>query len=737
MSHTPKLNINRVLFIVFPFFLLPLNAQLAIKNGVSLPASDTLWGLIVFAEVDYNNGPCPKNLTDPYQSNWPKRLDGTTGLPPMADFFFNQDINVWNKGYITNYYHTASFGNYVILGDYIPEVVTVPCHKIQPYGMGLNQVLEVLKNKNPNDTTLITKHGFPLNRFDNWTITKSGEPKIKKPDGRVDLIYIIWRNNRFIAGYGTGDNAGYGVTQTSGIPFKNMKGVNNVTSYLNAYSDSANFHITIAEHLHGIFGGNNWHSGGGRGIHTFLATPYNFGVTAQLAATMQAVCGWDRWMMDWKNPKKKYLVSAFDLIGKEINTEKYSIDVFPQGGEYLLRDHVSTGDAIQIKLPFIEWKKNGDVKNQYLWIEYHALKTRFDRYYVEDCADNHQGKYPKGTPGIYAYIQVGKDIKEGDNSINSSSPSHPNGLASWLLPLTAEGNYDFSYRWDKIHPGAMICGSWNNRSLPVDKDLSISNPFTGYSDLYRFEDTNHDGILYSGDDLQPGLSIMLGDSVWFNYHCAGDWMDAFSFATGQTKISISTNPAPVPVYTYTYDYESNKPYFKKNDPTSSYENRTIWLNGLSIEILDEGIYLNDETAIKIKIRWDDFSVYKNVRWCGNIVQSPHPFNQQLPSLILEKGKSIVLDRSLSPTQHQAYPISDPEEVWFSDTTEYTLKTGAIMELKEKSSIILMNGSRLILEKGSTLRMNSKSKIIVNKGSQLLQKNGAVIERYKNAKIIYR
>lgn len=737
MFQYSKVNIYLLSFIVYVGFLTSAPAQLAIRNGVTLPASDTLWGLIVFAEVDYSMGPCPNNLTDPYTTNWARHLDGTTSPPPMADKFFDQYIDGDLGGYITEYYHQASFGKYVIMGDYLPEVVSVPCNKIQPYGNGLHQVLSILKDKNPQDTTLYTQHGFPLNRFDQWTITKPGEPKVKKPDGKIDLIYIIWKNNRYIAGYNTGDNAGYGVSPAPGIPFKNMKGVNNVTSYLNAFSDNAGFHITVAEHLHGIFGGNNWHSGGGRGIHTFLATPYNYGVTAQLAATMQVVCGWDRWMMYWQNPKKKYLTSACDEYGNEINTENFSQEDFPGGGTFLLRDFVTTGDAVRIKLPYINWTKKGDIKNQYLWLEYHAMNTRYDQYYVEDCADNDNGKFPLGTPGLYAYIQVGKDQREGGNEINSSSPADPNALASWLLPVTAEGNFDFTYRWDKVHPGAMICGSWNNRSLPVDKTQSTPNPFTGYSDLFRFEDTNHDGILYSGDDLQPGLSVMLGDSVWFNYHCAGDWMDAFSFATGHTKLSISTNPAPVPVYTYAYDYERNIPYYKKNEPGSSFENRTIWLNGLSIEILDEQSAVQGENAIRIKIRWDDFHVSSNVRWCGNIVQSPHPFMPGSPSLVLEKRKTILIDRSHTPIQHLAYPLGDEDGFWFSDTTVYTLLSGAVMELNEKSSVILASGSRFILEKGSILRMKPKSKLVVNKGCELLVKEGAVIERDKNAKIIYK
>jgi len=736
MFQFPKINILTLFFIVQGLCSPKITAQNAIRNGISLPASDTLWGLVVFAEVDYSQGPCPKDLTDPYNSNWPKRLNGTTGLPPMADKYFDQYIGGEFGGYITEYYHQASFGSYVLLGDYLPDVVSVPCNMIRPGGDGLDQVLTLLDTLG-DDTTLYTRHGYSLRHFDGWTMTPAGIPKIKKPDGKADLIYIIWRNNRFVAGYNTTDNSGYGVSPTAGKKFKNMKGVNNVTSYLSAFSNNAGFHITIAEHLHGIYGGNHWHTGGGRGVHTFLCTPLNYGVTAQLAATMQAVCGWDRWMMNWKNPGKKFQVSAYDASGQETDTENFSVSTFPEGGDFLLRDHVTTGDAIRIRLPYIDWQKEGDVKNQYLWLEFHELKTRYDKYYVESCADNNDGAFPNGTPGLYAYIQVGKDVREGGPEIHSPRPSHPNGLASWLYPLTAEGNYDFTYRWDKKHPGAMICGSWNNPSLPVDKTQSEPNPFTGYSDLYRFEDTNFDGKLYQDDNLQPGLSVMLGDSVWFNYHAAGDWMDAFSFATGKYKLSVATNPAPVPVYTYAYDLEQNRPYFKKDSKESSYENRTIWLNGLSIEILDEQSQVNGSPALRLRIRWDDYLVNESVRWCGNIKLSPNITDATKPSLVLDKRRQILLDRGRSPTQHLAYPFPDTTEIWFTDTTVFTVLSGSVIEMGERSSVILQNGSRLILESGSRLSMEPGARIVVNRGCSLEIRNGAVIDRKKNARIIYK
>ncbi|MCZ2442229.1 MAG: hypothetical protein LC101_00380 [Flavobacteriales bacterium] len=730
MANITNLRRFLIYLILFKWISLTAVAQLSIHHGVTLPTRDTIRALIIFAEVDYADGPCPKDFPDEFLGQWTILPDGSRGLPENAGVYLDPFITSKPYGYITSYYYEASFGQYVLLGDYLPYVVSVPCHQIKQ-GLNLDQTLRII-NQKMQGQPIITTHGIPLSAFDNWSEAPAGEPKLKKPDGKIDLVYLIWRNNRFLNGYNTWDNSGYGVTPVRGIPFGGMQGVNNAASYNNSWGDEHGFNITIAEHLHAIFGGNHWHSGGGRGIHTFLAIPYNYGLTGQLEATMQAVCGWDRWMMQWKNPEKKYLISALDTSLTEQNTEYFSLNNNPDGGLLYLRDHVKTGDAIRIRLPFLNWQKEGDVKNQYLWLEYRDFTTRFDQYMniAEECSD-HYDEYPSGTPGLYAYIQVGKDQREGKD-IYSARPASPNGLASWLLPLTAEGNYDFYYRYDKIPDPLPGCGSWGNTTLPLERSKSKPNPFTGHSDLFRITDSNHDGLLYSGDDLQPGLADMLGDSVWFNYHRNGDKDDAFCFKNKKTKLSISTNPSPVPVYTYAADLEYNRFYFTDGSTKSQFENRTIALNGLSIEIVKE---YRQEGAILIRIRWDDYIVNNSVRWCGNIELHPHVFDTMLPSLSITKGKIILLDRSQSPTYHTNKGRMNNSEYWFSDTTQFRALTGAYIQMQAKSRIELKNGSHLILDDGALLEMGKGSRIIIEKGSDLLQQPNAKIVKGKGAKII--
>lgn len=721
-----------VVTILLICFLQQSHAQLAIKNGVSLPTRDTLYALIVFAEVDFESGGCPNNLKENFKGIWPKDKNGKTLTPKFADEFFDLDLNEGQKptGFITTVYHEASFGQYVLLGDYMPNVVTVPCNELRPGNNGVNQILKQLDSWPSKNGTLYSKHGFPLSHFDNWTGVKQGIEKLKEKDGRVDLLYIVWRNNRMLTSSNTRDGSGYGVAKNRGKPFKNMDGINNMASF-NVSSDAhtAKF-ITVAEHLHGIFGGNQWHSGGGRGMHTFLNPPGSYGLTGQMSTTMQAACGWDRWMMEWKRNDKRFITSANNEVGIEMNTEDISIETFPNGGTFILRDFMEYGDALRIKLPHIDWKEKGDVKNQYLWIENRQMKYQVDELYGNDCSDSRNGEFPRGTPGIYCYLQVGKDQKEGGTEIYTGSAVYRNGLASPFFPLTGEGNYDFRWRYDMVQEGNYkIDCNWDNSNLPKDVKRSKPNPFTGNSDLFCSEDYNKDGKMGSGDTVYLGLSELIGDSVVHNYHMSGDWEDAFSSASGKMELSLSTNPAPVPVYTYGSNWEYHR-YTIKDGVLPSFENRKIWLNGLKITFEE----LGDE-KIKVAFVWDDYRITKDVRWCGDINLSPNDFDAAMPSLLIEGKRTVHIDRGESATYHEAVG-KDKKGNWiFADTTKFTATDGAIIRLEPKSKMIVDADSKFVLKKGAKLEMQKGSCILVKANAELVIEDGAEVDIAKGARII--
>lgn len=701
----------QLIFFLFIIIDLPLTAQLSIENGVSVPSRDTLYTLIVYAEVDFSQGGCPNDLPDNLNGPWPKDEKGKTLLPENANYFFDAVASNNPKGAITHYYQTASFNQYIMLGDYLPEVISLPCSEITNGGSGLAEISKKV-NELFKDSLLESTNGIPLKYFDRWTPTPAGQKKIKQADGKIDLLYIIWRNNRFITGPTTLDYSGYGVALTNGDKFLQFKGVNNSASFNCTIMNARAEVITIAEHLHGIYGGNHWHSGGGRGQHTFMMHPASWGLTGQFGAAMQTPCGWDRWMINWKPADKKHFISALNNEGKEIDSDLI-IDTNKHSQIFVLRDFISSGDAVRIKLPHINWQKDGDVKNQYLWLENHQMKDSLDRWCESDCNDTKNGEYPKGTPGIYAYIQVGKDVKEGGSEIYSGNHSSPNGLAGWMYPLSAEGNYDFDFVADSIQEGRWLACNWMNPNIPINKTTSLPNAFTGFNDLGSLYDSNHDSILLKGDQLRTGLSEIEDGKVVHHRQDNGDWEDAFSFRTQKTEISLSTNPAAVPVYTYTSDYEYSR-FFAMNGNTASYENRSIWLNGINIHILEE----RNNGDIVVEIKWDDYQIKNDVRWCGNIVLSKNDFDEKSPSLLLQKRKTITLSIGNTPVLHTPAK-NNPRYMGWNEHTVLKAEQNAVIQLKAFSKIIVEKDCTLELQEGVNLKLGWGAKIIIQKGGNFI------------------
>jgi hypothetical protein len=730
---------NKLLIIFILFLTNTLLGQetLKIKNGVSVPTRDTIYGLIIFAEVDFSEGGCPcgDTLPDDFgkRSSWPKK-DGKTLIPNDAHTYLNSSIEEFfiDPAYITDIYYQASYGEYVMLGDYFPEVITVKCNEVRRGNDGVNLIINKLNELPDSNGTLYTARGFPLEHFDRWTSTNQGLPKIKDPDGRVDMFYVIWKNNRFLNSCHTQGNAGFGLSASRGIPLKNLEGINTRASYNAVNSAPSGYTIMLMEHMHGIFGGNHWHSGGGEGFHSVIAIPSNYGLTAQFDTPMRTFCAWDRWMMDWQG-NREYLISALDEEGNmEVNTETISINTHKDGLTIILRDFKTTGDALRIKLPHIDYEKDG-IKNQYIWFENRRMKNRFEQYLSNECS-NRLSAYPNGTPGIYAYHQIGKDVKEGGNEIYATFPySHPNALGSYLVPFNAEGNYDYHFRRDLLVPASpnLGCGHWGNANIPIHRSKNLDNPLTGFNDMFITIDGNNDGTLYFKDRIQTGLSeVYSGDSVVHNYFRNGDWKDPFTKITGKTKIYLASNPAPVPIYTYRSGNAYTSP---ARQAPEDFENRKVDLNGLAIEILDEDALGDGSGAMKVKISWDNYIVDKNVRWCGNIRLHPNDFDIKKPSLQVKRRKKILLERGQSPTYYKAEEFDDDKNPIFTDSTLFQALPNSFVQLEKRARVTVNEGSTLHFQSQSSLTMESRSRIVLqNPGDKLIIDAAANLNLHKRA-----
>ncbi len=640
-----------------------------------------------------------------------------------------------------------------VLGDYLDlkhnngtdknDIVTVSCEGIPTIEIEKDdQMIKVLAPLAATDKLIAelnqcavfkSKYGdFSLADFDLWSHAPAGEVKINQPDGVIDAVNLIWRNlNRW------GCNSGYGMQKLFNPNQDELDDNDSIDDgmglrYAASYRSCANTpEMFITEYFHALFGGNNWHTGSGRDKHTFMHIIGSWSTTAQSEGASNAVTGVDRWHMGWKRPDQQYLISAIDGSGDELPTD-ISIASHPHGGTFYLRDFVTWGDSIRIKLPHLDWQaQNSDSKkNQYLWLENRQLKSTYDRnrYGHGSCAE-------QWSEGLYAQIQGGKDIKEGyeqDIWVASWPHSHPNALGSYLMPLTAEGNWDF-YRDTSQAPVLNPSGCiWDHHHVPTDMSQSRANPFTGYSDLFSAVDHVKppescpndpdptdglcgNGILHSQDDVTVESSWIEANGPVIRYDSFGDSQDAFSVANGNTKLGIAENPAAVPVYTRRANSKFKHPV---SSSIESFENRTIWLNGLSVEILEEQVVLPgvsgastpDDGAIKVRIHWDDTLVDKNTRWTGNIVlqnDTADPLQRQA-RVELADGATICIDRGRSPTDYYA-----GDDGFFTQPSCFAIKSGAKLHLRPNSSMDVVEGSTVLFEPGATLQHDLGAQLYVN------------------------
>lgn len=693
----------RILFFWWCFGFLWSQTPLCISNGVSLPTRDTLYVLVVFAEVDYSTGSCPGGFSDAgFADDWP-----TMGLPPRKEDLVDPVLYDVPKGVVTQFYHQASFGQYVILGDSWPERITVPCGEMYAGTFNVDAVFRRMKTP----TASLSPEGIPWTRFDQWTITDQGRPCLKFPDGKADLVYVVWKNNRYLHGWKTNPNAGFGVTAYQSPAFAAWSGTNNISSFNNGYGSRQGIHTTVAEHLHGIFGGNHWHTAGGRGWHSTLAMGLNYGATAQLFSPMLSACGWDRWMMDWKPPGSSWSIGALDSLGRPIQTDFKAAQ--ETGTTYLwVRDFLPSGDAIRIQLDLGN-ETLPSVKNQYIWLEYRRMEAPTDCWIDSNltCARRTISHAPCGPAGLFAYYQLGKDQTCGNADIYSSKRELPNGLAGFLIPISAEGRFDMHYSFDQIQSPRFGHCQWGNASLPIRRDAFRPNPMTGQHDLWQVTDQNRDGRLYHGDTVQAGLSEWIGDSLVYNFWAGGDDLDAFSFSSGQTEFSLSTNPAPIPLYTLTTDFENKRVIW----PPATYENREILLNGFRIRIVREGMAPDGQPGMLLRIDWQDWTIRESVRWCG---QLRFESGKESKPLLLEVGKTIWLEKGESPISPAG--IRGPDGTYdLSEPTVWQVKPGAVLHLKRKARIVIGREATLHLMKGATCILEKGAKIRVKRGGTFL------------------
>lgn len=660
------------------------------RNGYVLSPHGALHVLLIFAEIEYDinpeNDPNPSGTT-----NWPV---GT--FPVWKDTLFDATTpnNGQYQGLVSQYFNEASFGDYNVWGDYLIKgnnnnsIFKIKESDGYTYTRASgNNAETILCNKinQEMNNTMVTAHGENIGFFDIWTTTEHGEekitPSIDNPH-KFDYVIFIWRNR--IYNNKNMNNTGY----TSSGSNLNLFGYG--IDYCMNIGTFSKCPTTIIRHeyAHGLLGHNNFHTaGGGKQMDYFIPFTGGWSLLGLSGSSLQCCNAWDRYRLGWKPSGCSFDIGTHDsnntnYVNGDLNTLNVS-----DTGVYYLRDFIQSGDAIRIKLPYIDSLSE---YQEYLWLENHTGSTsNFDKWQYEQnytCVDNFSG-------GLMSYIQIDKNTRTSNNR-NGVFGGH----GGYTRPLIANGFCDRLYESDSTF---CYCVYWDYTNAFI-RDLP--NPFTGGSDEEKYAfDRNHDDSLEYNDMMDNFIEKTSTNIYLDSLFTMGHNSHIFTI-NGNNKIGISTNPSTATMMNMVRPYNQQYQYDNNNL-------RTTYLNGISIEILEQNV----NGDIKVRVRFDDVDIDNNVRWCSDSIVLNEIATPSGYSLNVKRGKTITLDQGLTATR-MTDPITFNGQKIFASPTTFTVQPDVRIHIDTAASIVLENSSKLHLRDGALCRIEDEGFIDVKSGT---------------------
>lgn len=647
----------------------------------------------IIYDVTPDQDPSPAHTS--YPIGWPQvgilqagiNVPGTipTWLEEMFDIEEEDESNI--HGMFTKKYYESSFGNLHLIGDFI--VVNIPQSYVIAGVQGSNGTFEegdlidrTIEYINDNDG-LETVYGH----------NSIADYKLLVGDEEIHFGSAIIRNSK--PNYGK-FKAGTGSMffNSNPILFNDDNSYQVRAGLLFCSGDTESWVLELASVMyhemgHALIGpDNNIHYGGGNGWdhnsgRVFLQMMGGYGLMGQSSTGLVSANAFDRWWLHWKSP-------IYNTTDSYIAASNQVSDISVSDGNktFILRDFVTTGDAIRIKLPYVD----AGAKNQYIWLENHKIGTNGKLDFL--TYSNFHDCRPQGKPGIYAYYQVGKDILTGEGTV-----IRPSGQSDHLKPISAEGNFNYS----TPNPAYKVFDCVMDTLQRARKN--DPNPFMGTNDIMaHFKNTGNNPLTLN--DAFGAFSK--------NHYANGQWIDNDSLPylmderdpfRGECFFNLSTNPAPVPTTTY-YNEVSG---ININKETIT-DNNTIYLSGLSIFMvpLANGDY-------KVSIEWNRNTVENDVVWTGKIAMTDR--------LYVSNGSVVELKQNLTPCQVDKDPIANQyapvTEFFCKENSLMTFSGRSMMDVSEKSKIHILSSSVTTFEDHATLTIKAGSELIVESCANLV------------------
>jgi hypothetical protein len=530
---------------------------------------------------------------------------------------------------------------------------------------------------------------------------------LKDMNGNVYLNYGNVRSGQGYSGKGLGPDVGINI---NGVSYKYDFGT---------YQCIGGGDLTVSkkniwghELAHLFLGGNNFHTSGGNHVgtdetNTFIGIQGGYGL---FNGGLISCNGFERWRLGWQ-----FDINNINMISSN-NQNSDIISKFTGEQTFTMRDFVTYGDVIRIKLPY---KDSENASNQYIWLENHQCgkNGKFDGYVYNDIKPCRS----VDKAGVYSYYQVGKDI------IESTIPKqvYPDNEKDNLRIISAEGNYNVNflgYTEDCLNFCGGSCRPLFEYTTPnsfhgVNPQTEVISPDLSKSTL-DYKSTHK----YMGSKIKNGIP-------YNNLPSCGSDLDAFIPTQTGILMDLSSNPAAVNTTTYYSVQYKHQNYITQTTiwdfySVDNYRNtKKIYLSGLSIKMIDPDPANTGMKAYTVKVRWDDYDIKQNVNWAGDIVSKEQ--------INLLQGKTISLEQNLTPCQIEKDPVSGV----FAPPTRLTCEPNSILTMNEYSKIVLKEKSSIILQSSSSNTIKDGAIIEIQNGSTLQIKSGANLNILGSGKIV--
>ena len=536
---------------------------------------------------------------------------------------------------------------------------------------------------------------FNFSRFDTRTNEPNGlsDNSLSAPDGVIDYVVTVWRN-------GCNENGCGGYAYIVDYPQNNdpKLGGHFTTSFSSGFVvnslTAANFASTfLHEFAHVNF--RSPHYFGANGVMGEYFANYAGWGSMDYGKITHSANSWESWYNGWIELPK---TATFSATSRDLDNAAHN-------GIYTLKDFVNTGDAMRIKLPFV---------NQYLWLENHTKLNALDNALGWTHDGNGNPVDTKSQAGLWMFVE--------NMGVSRTDPmQYTSNQTNGAKTLSRTGNWDYQFE-DYIIDNPRY---WVNTTASFSTAADEYNPMGLYNNMsnirgnFPFETAFPNEIVvndnynqsngYWGFNACEDVFRGYGNEVITLTELNGVW-DFYSnnnaFLPGD-KVSISSNPVVT-------NHQSYDPCTSKLSP--------IYLNGISVKYLSRNL----DSSINVEVKFDETKISKNQKFTNTIYVNDIP--NTVYDLELADGVTLTLDKSKSPNKHTEDFIN-PSAMAFNQ--------GAKEKIGNNAKLVVKNESYLYIDLNNTVQLNNNSIIDIDPSSTLCIKDkNAIIFNGTNGKIIY-